>query len=76
LLWLFLVAAGVGFAIGLRFRVATLFVFAAVLATAVLAVGVLSDWPLLHTIEVGFGALAVQQLLYLIGLYASRRTRR
>ena len=71
MVWLFLAAAGVGFGIGLRFRVSTLFVAAVVLAVVLLAVAVLSGWSAARTIVALFGLLALQQALYLLGVFVS-----
>ena len=73
LVWLFLAAAGIGFAIGLRFRVFMVFAAAVVLAAGVLAVGISSKWAAFRTLEVAVGSLAIQQLFYLIGLFVSGR---
>ncbi len=72
-MWACLAAAGVGFAIGLRFRVTLLAAAAALLSGATIAVAIYAGWSVSHTITVLFLLLAVQQGSYLIGLFASLR---
>jgi hypothetical protein len=76
LLWAFLAAAAIGFAIGLRFRVTMLFAAAVIFTAVTLTVAIYSAWPASRTIEVLIGLLAIQQLLYLIGLFASGRVQK
>jgi hypothetical protein len=73
LVWACLAAAGIGFAIGLRFRVTLLLAAAALLSAATVAVAVYAGWTLAHTLAVLVLLLALQQGAYLIGLFASMR---
>jgi hypothetical protein len=73
LVWACLAAAGIGFAIGLRFRVTMLLAAAALFSVATIAVAIHADWSLARTIAVLFLLLATQQGAYLVGLYASVR---
>lgn len=72
-MWACLAAAGVGFAIGMRFRVTFLLAAAALLAVATIAVAIHAGWSVPHTLGVLVLLLAIQQASYLVGLYASVR---
>jgi heme/copper-type cytochrome/quinol oxidase subunit 4 len=71
--WACLAAAGVGFAIGMRFRVTFLLAAAVLLTVATIAVAVADGWSISHTVGVLVLLLAIQQASYLVGLYASVR---
>jgi len=71
--WACLAAAGVGFAIGMRFRVTLLLAAAALLTVATIAVAINAGWSVAHTAGVLVLLLAIQQASYLLGLYASVR---
>lgn len=73
MLWACLAAAGVGLAIGLRFRVTLLLVAAVLLSAATIGVAIYEGWTVAHTLAVLFLLLAIQQAFYLIGLFASVR---
>jgi len=71
--WACLAAAGVGFAIGMRYRVTLLLAAAALLSVATIAVAIQAGWSVSHTVGVLVLLLAVQQASYLLGLFASVR---
>jgi hypothetical protein len=73
LVWACLAAAGVGLAIGLRFRVTFLLATAGLMSAATVAVAILLGWSFSHTIAVLALLLAIQQGSYLIGVLASLR---
>lgn len=72
-MWACLAAAGVGFAIGMRYRVTLLLAAAALLSVATIAVAIQAGWSVSHTAGVLVLLLAVQQASYLLGLFASVR---
>ena len=72
-MWACLAAAGVGFAIGLRFRVTLLLAAAVLLSVATIAVAIDAGWSVSHTVGVLVLLLAIQQASYLLGLLASMR---
>lgn len=72
-MWACLAAAGVGFAIGMRYRVTLLLAAAALLSVATIAVAIQAGWSVSHTVGVLVLLLAVQQASYLLGLFASVR---
>jgi hypothetical protein len=71
LVWACLAAAGVGFAIGLRFRVTLLLAAAGLLSVLTVGFAVYSGWSVGRTIAVLALLLAIQQGSYLIGIVAS-----
>lgn len=75
MVWACLAAAGVGLAIGLRFRVSMLLAAAVLLGGATIAVALQWGWSVSRTIIVLLVLLAVQQGSYLIGLLVAVRRR-
>jgi hypothetical protein len=73
LVWACLAAAGVGFAIGMRFRVTLLLAAAVLLSVVTIAVAIHAGWSVSHTVGVLVLLLAIQQASYLLGLFASMR---
>jgi hypothetical protein len=73
LVWACLAAAGVGFAIGVHFRVTMLLAAAVLLSVATIAVAIYTGWSVSRTVAVLFLLLAIQQAAYLLGLYAAMR---
>jgi len=71
--WACLAAAGVGFAIGMRFRVMFLLAAAVLFTVATIAVAVSGGWSVSHTVGVLVLLLAIQQTSYLLGLFVSMR---
>lgn len=75
MVWACLAAAGIGLAIGLRFRVTFLLAAAALISVATIAVGLYQGWSVLQTVATLALLLAIQQGTYLLGVLATLRRR-
>ncbi len=70
-MWACIAAAGVGFTIGVRFRVTLLLAASVLLSVATIAAAIHAGWSISHTVAVLFLLLAIQQVSYLLGLFVS-----